>query len=56
MPLILVISRTTYETTPTGSSSTNAGGNVSRVSEYNIAQKFGTTVNELISMSEYVYQ
>ena len=34
----------------------DAGGNVTRVSEYNIAQKFGTTVNELISMSEFVYQ
>ena len=34
----------------------DAGGNVSKVSEYNIAQKFGTTVNELISMSEFVYQ
>ena len=34
----------------------DAGGNVSRVSEYNIAQKFGTTVNELIAMSEFVYQ
>ena len=32
------------------------GGNVSKVSEYNIAQKFGTTVNELIAMSEYTYQ
>lgn len=34
----------------------DAGGNVSKVSEYNIAQKFGTTVNELISMSEFVYK
>ena len=34
----------------------DAGGNVSKVSEYNIAQKFGTTVNELISMSEFIYQ
>jgi len=30
-------------------------GNVSRLSEYNIAVKFGSTQNELISMSEYAY-
>lgn len=32
------------------------GGNVSKLSEYNIAQKFGTTVNELVSMSEFLYK
>ena len=30
--------------------------NVIKVSEYNIAQKFDTTVNELIAMVEYVYE
>jgi len=34
----------------------DAGGNVSKVSDYAIAQKFGTTVNELTSMTEYSYQ
>lgn len=31
-------------------------GNVMRVSEYNISEKFGTTVNELTSISELVYE
>ena len=31
-------------------------GNVSRISEYNIADKFGTTVNELISIAEFAYE
>ncbi len=31
-------------------------GNVNKVSVYNIAEKFGTTVNELVEMSEYVYE
>lgn len=31
-------------------------GNVAKVSEYEIAQKFGTTVNELVSVTEYTYQ
>lgn len=30
-------------------------GNVSRISEYNIAEKFGTTVNELIAISDFSY-
>lgn len=30
-------------------------GNVVKVSDYDVAEKFGTTVNELIAMSEYVY-
>ncbi|EID84925.1 hypothetical protein MSI_16210 [Treponema sp. JC4] len=29
--------------------------NVSRISEYNIADKFGTTVNELIGIAEFTY-
>lgn len=33
----------------------DTAGNVNRVSEYDIAEKFGTTVNELVAMSEYVY-
>ena len=31
-------------------------GNVNRVSEYEVSLKFGTTVNELVAMSEYVYE
>lgn len=31
-------------------------GNISRISEYNIADKFGTTVNELISIAEFAYE
>ena len=34
----------------------DADGNVARVSEYNVAEKFGTIVNELIAMSEYSYE
>lgn len=34
----------------------DSSNNVAKVSEYNIAQKFGTTVNELISVSEFIYQ
>lgn len=30
-------------------------GNIAKVSSYNVAEKFGTTVNELQSISEYVY-
>lgn len=30
--------------------------NVIKVSEYDVAEKFGTTVNELVAMSEYVYE
>lgn len=30
--------------------------NVIKVSEYDVAEKFGTTVNELVEMSEYVYE
>lgn len=33
----------------------DANGNLQRVSDYNVAQKFGTTVNELIDMQEYIY-
>ena len=31
-------------------------GNINKVSEYEVAEKFGTTVNELVAMSEYVYE
>ena len=31
-------------------------GNVVKMSEYYIADKFGTTLNELISMTEFVYE
>lgn len=31
-------------------------GNVQRVSDYNVANKFGTTVNELFDMREYKYE
>ena len=31
-------------------------GNVNKVSEYAVAEKFGTTVNELTAMSEYSYE
>jgi len=34
----------------------DADGNVARVSEYNVAEKFGTIVNELIGMCEYSYE
>jgi len=30
--------------------------NVIKVSEYDVAEKFGTTVNELVAMSEFVYE
>ena len=30
-------------------------GNLAKVSEYSVAEKFGTTVNELIGMYEYTY-
>lgn len=33
----------------------DGNGNLQRVSDYNIAQKFGTTVNELVDMQEYTY-
>lgn len=31
-------------------------GNIVKLSEYNVAQKFGTTVNELCKMTDYVYE
>ena len=31
-------------------------GNVNKVSEYDVLEKFGTTVNELVNMSEYSYE
>lgn len=31
-------------------------GNVNRVSEYEVSEKFGTIVNDLVGMSEYVYE
>ena len=34
----------------------DAKGNVNKVSEYDVAEKFGTTVNELTAMSEYTYE
>ena len=34
----------------------DTAGNVNRLSEYEVAEKFGTTVNELVAMSEYVYE
>ncbi len=34
----------------------DAKGNVNKVSEYDVAEKFGTTVNELVAMSEYAFE
>ena len=34
----------------------DAAGNVAKISEYEVADKFGTTVNELINMIEYVFE
>lgn len=34
----------------------DSNGNVIKVSDYDVAEKFGTTVNELVAMSEYVYE
>lgn len=34
----------------------DARGNVLKISTYNIAKKFGTTVNELVAMSDFTYQ
>lgn len=34
----------------------DSNGNVTKLSEYNVAQKFGTTVNELCNMIDYVYE
>ena len=34
----------------------DAKGNVNKVSEYDVAEKFGTTVNELSAMSEYTFE
>jgi len=34
----------------------DAKANVNKVSEYDVAEKFGTTVNELVAMSEYSYE
>ena len=34
----------------------DAKGNVNKVSEYDVAEKFGTTVNELVAMSEYTFE
>lgn len=31
-------------------------GNVTRITTYSIAKKFGTTVNELVGMSDLTYQ
>lgn len=31
-------------------------GNVAKVSDYDVAEKFGTTVNELVLITEYIYQ
>lgn len=33
----------------------DAQGNVNKVSDYDVAEKFGTTVNELVAMSEFVF-
>ena len=34
----------------------DAKGNVNKVSEYDVAEKFGTTTNELTAMSEYTFE
>ena len=34
----------------------DAKGNANKVSEYAVAEKFGTTVNELTAMSEYSFE
>ena len=34
----------------------DAKGNVIKISTYSIAKKFGTTVNELVGMSDFTYQ
>ena len=34
----------------------DAKGNANKVSEYSVAEKFGTTVNELTAMSEYTFE
>ena len=34
----------------------DALGNVAKLSEYDVADKFGTTVNELVNMVEYVFE
>jgi len=34
----------------------DAKGNVNKVSEYNVAEKFGSIVNELVTMSEYDFE
>lgn len=34
----------------------DSNDNVNKISEYDVAEKFGTTVNELVAMSEFVYQ
>ena len=34
----------------------DAKGNVNKVSEYDVAEKFGSTTNELVAMSEYTFE
>ena len=34
----------------------DAKGNANKVSEYSVAEKFGTTVSDLTAMSEYSYE
>ena len=34
----------------------DAKGNVNKVSEYDVAEKFGTTVNDLVAMSEFSFE
>lgn len=34
----------------------DAKGNINKISEYSVAEKFGTTVNELTAMAEYSYE
>ena len=33
----------------------DASGNISKISNYSVAQKFGTTVNDLESVLEFAY-
>lgn len=33
----------------------DGSGNISRITDYNVSKKFGTTVNEMSAMKEYVY-
>jgi len=34
----------------------DAAGNVTKLSDYSVAEKFGTTVNELVSMTDFVFE